>query len=191
MSLTLAQYNTLLADIQANTATVQINGQPVQIKNVLMSPDNAASIAGWYNLPAAGPFVIWRDLDMAVVIGLITYANMTPLDPPDGTQLWANRSLACQGKQFNLQNLTIGRTTAPMKRANYRSALNDCLTNLPSGAAGAVLGANWPAVRDAAKFSATNAEKLFATGTGTSATPADLSFEGSMAGPDVLLPPAL
>jgi hypothetical protein len=52
------------------------------------------------------------------VLGLITYANMTPLDAVPTTPDLSSRcgspgSLACQGKQFNLQNLTIGRDTAP------------------------------------------------------------------------------
>jgi hypothetical protein len=98
---------------------------------------------------------------------------------------WNSRSLACQGKQFNLQNLTIGRTTAPMKRTNYRAAMQDCLTNIPAGASGALISANWVGVRDGAKFLATRLEKLLATGAGTQATPSDLSFEGSVSHQDI------
>jgi hypothetical protein len=130
--------------------------------------------AAWYNLTAAGPWIVWRDLPMDTVRSLITYAAMTPADTPDGTQVWANRSLACQGKQFNLQNLTIGLTVANMKRTNYRAAIQDCLTAIPAGAGGSSIAANWTGVRDAAKFSATNAEKVLSTGTGTNANPADL-----------------
>lgn len=186
MDLTPAQIAALKTHIAANTATVLINDSPMPINQVPASPDNAQAVADWYNLVAAGPFIVWRDLPIDTVLGLITYASMTPVDAPDGTQLWANRSLACQGKQFNLQNLTIGRTTAPMRRTNYRAAMQDCLTQIPAGASGALIAANWVGVRDAAKFSATNAEKLFATGTGSTAAPADLVFEGDVSGPDVL-----
>lgn len=197
MSLTPQQLADLKTDILANTNTIPA-GYPwsgsfvgVQVKDVPNdSGDGNAAVAGWYNLAATGPFVVWRDVPMEVILGAITYANMTPLDavpttPDLSVQVFVARALVCQGKQFNLQNLTIGRSTAPMKRANYRSALQDCLTNIPAGASGASLGANWPGVRDAAKFSATNAEKLFATGTGTDATPANLVFEGSVSESDI------
>lgn len=186
MALTPAQKTALKADIAVN-ANVIASGQfaGTAVKDVPNLNDGNIAVAGWYNLTAAGPFVVWRDLPMETVLGLVTYAAMTPADTPDGTQTWANRSLACQGKQFNLQNLTIGRTTAPMKRTNYRAAMQDCLTNLPAGAGGANISANWTGVRDAAKFNATNAEKLFATGTGSTGSPADLGYEGSISAADV------
>lgn len=209
MPLTPAQLPTLAAAIAANTAVLPA-GQPfagVQVKDVPKNGDGAAQVAWWYNQEAAGPWVVWRDLPMADVLNLITFANMTPVDGvPAVTALGSNPSVAqnatydnqmaglhgwnaranlCQSKQFNLQNLTLGRDTAPMKRSVYRAGLQDCLTNIPSGAAGAPLAANWVGVRDGAKFNATNAEKLFATGTGTTAAPADLSFEGSLSDSDV------
>ena len=194
--LTAAQLTTLKADIAANTNTIPA-GQPwsgsfagTQIKNVPGTGDGNAAVAGWYNLATSPAFIVWRDLPIETVLNTITYANMTPLDavPTDtalNTSIWQARALSCQGKQFNLQNLTIGRSTAPMKRTNFRAAMQDCLTNLPAGAGGSTIAANWVGVRDAAKFTAANIEKLFATGTGTSGSPADLTFEGSITGDDV------
>lgn len=128
-------------------------------------------------------FYVWRDLPMEDVLNTITFANMTPVDavptsPSLAVELWGSRSLACQGKQFNLQNLTIGRATAPMKRTNYRAALQDCLTNIPAGASGTLIAANWVGVRDGAKFLARVGESILATGTGTQASPADLASNG-------------
>jgi hypothetical protein len=211
--LTPAQLTTLKADVAANTNTIPA-GQPwtgsfagMQVKNVPNSGDGNAAIAGWYNLAAAPDFTVWRDLPMDTVLNAYTPANMTPLDTvpavttlpsnPTAAQnatynnqvaalhIWNARANNCQAKQFNFQNLTIGRNTAPMKRSGYRAGLQDCLTNIPAGAGGALIAANWVGVRDGAKFLATNAEKLFATGTGTAATPADLSFEGPITGADV------
>ena len=203
MPLTPAQLAALKANIAANTA--QVGG--VAINALPQTPDNAFAVAAWYNLEAAGPFVVWRDLPMEDVLNLVTFANMTPLDAvPSVTSLpanptaaqnatynnqvaalhiWNGRANLCQSKQFNLQNLTLGRSTAPMRRSVYRAGLQDCLTNIPSGAAGATLAANWVGVRDGAKFNATNAEKVFATGAGTTAAPADLSFEGAITGDEV------
>lgn len=190
MPLNSAQLATLKADILANNAVLSFGpytGQTVaQVAALSPRPSEAnIRIAEWYNLAASPQFVVWRDLPMESVLSLITYASMTPTDSPDGTQTWANRSLSCQGKQFNLQNLTIGRSTAPMKRTNYRSAMQDCLTGLPAGAGGATISANWVGVRDAAKFDATNGEKLFATGTGSAGSPADLVVEGQISPLDV------
>jgi len=190
MSLTAAQKTALKTDILANTNTVLYQGVSTQIKLVPNTSDGNQAVADWYNQLASPAYIVWRDLPMLDVLNLITFANMTPLDAvpttPDLTvQVWTARSTACQGKQFNLQNLIFGRETAPMKRTNYRAALQDALTNIPAGAAGALVSANWVGVRDAAKFSATNFEKLRATGSGTSGTPSDLEYEGSISGGDV------
>lgn len=194
--LSTAQLATLKAAIEANTNTIP-SGYPwtggfagVQVKDVPNNGDGNAAVAGWYNLATSPAFIVWRNLPMETVLNTITFASMTPLDavPTDtalNTSIWQARALSCQGKQFNLQNLTIGRSTAPMKRSNYRGAMQDCLTNLPAGANGATIAANWVGVRDAAKFTATNAEKLFATGTGTTNSPADLGYEGSISADDV------
>ena len=212
-NLTAGQKTLLKNDIAANTAVIPA-GQPwtnafanVAVQNVPSTPDGNATLAGWYNQIAVPDFVVWRNLPMDTILSLITYAAMTPADavpsvttlgsnPTSAQQatydnqiatlgIWRARSLSCQGKQFNLQNLTIGRTSAPMKQANYRAALQDCLTNLPAGASGASIAANWVGVRDAAKFLALYSEKVFATGTGTTATPADLGYEGTITADDV------
>lgn len=196
MPLTQAQKQTLKADIAANANTIP-PGQPWtgsfagQAINTLPNGGDAnAAIAGWYSLAATPDYIVWRDLPMESVLNLITFASMTPADavpttPALTVDVYRARALACQGKQFNLQNLILGRTVAPMKRTNYRAAMQDCLTNIPAGASGALIAANWVGVRDAAKFTAKNVEKLFATGAGTTATPSDLGYEGSITGDDV------
>lgn len=196
MPLTPAQNTLLKADIAANTATIPAD-QPwsnsfagVQVNAIPNTGDGNATIAGWYSQTAAPDYFVWRDLPMETVLNLVTFANMTPADavpttPALTVDVWRARSLACQGKQFNLQNLTLGRTVAPMKRLNYRAALQDCLSNLPAGVAGALIAANWNGVRDAAKFTALRVEKVLATGTGTFATPSDLGYEGTVTAGDV------
>lgn len=186
MTLTASQKTALKTDIAANTNA--ING--VQIKNLPNSDDANFDIAKWYNGTAAPDWIVWRDLPMEDVLNIITYASMTPADAPPTTpdltiQSWLAKAICCQGKQFNLQNLTMGRTTAPMKRTNYRAAMQDCLTNIPAGASGASIAANWTGVRDAAKQKATYAEKIFSTGTGSTASPADLGYEGAISPQDV------
>jgi hypothetical protein len=205
--LTTAQLQTLKTDIAANTATVLYGGSQVAINTLPNNGDANFAIAAWYNGVAVPDYIVWRDLAMDKVLDTITFASMTPADAvPTVTGLsgnptvaaqatydnqmatlntWRARSLSCQGKQFNLQNLTIGRTTAPMKKTNYRAAMQDCLTNIPAGASGANIAANWVGVRDGAKFQANRIEKLLATGAGTTATPSDLSHEGTISGDEV------
>lgn len=199
--LTAAQKTTLKANFIANTATIPA-GQPwtnqfagVQVKDLPNDSSGNATAAGWYSQVASPDFIVWRDLPMETVANLAVLANMTPVDsvPASGntTQAtndllnWSARSLACQGKQFNFQNLTIGRSTAPMKRSGYRAAIQDCLTNLPAGMNGALVAAGWTAIRDAAKFLALRIEQVLATGTGSTASPADMSYEGTIASDDI------
>lgn len=195
MALSTSQLTTLKADIAANTATVTWQGSPIAI-NTLAATTNPGdsdandAIANWYNVQASPDFIVWRDIRMEIVLDTIRSKDMTPADPvPTTTQLdvmiWLARSMACQGKQFNLQILTQGRAIAPMKRSSYRNAMSDCLTDLPAGTGGALLEANWNAVRNAAKFPSNRIEKLLATGTGTTGSPADMGYEGTIAYPDV------
>lgn len=196
MPLTPAQLATLKANIAANANTIPA-GQPwtgsfagQAINTLPNSGDANAAIAGWYNLDASPNFFVWRDLPMEVVAGLHVPANMTPLGNPPTTpdltvQVWIARCVTCQGKQLNFQSLTQGRTVAPMKRSGYRAGLQDCLTNVPAGTNGALISAGWVEIRDAAKFLTNNIERLFATGTGSQATPGDLVFEGFTNGNEV------
>lgn len=205
VTLTQAQKTTLKNHIAANNNQVSVGGGPLTaIKDLPNDPDSNVAIAQWYNIDASPDFIVWRDLSMETVLDTITFASMTPADAvPSVTalgsnptaaqqatydnqvaalQAWQARSLSCQGKQFNLHNLTIGRATAPMKKTNYRAAMQDCLTNIPAGSSGANIAANWVGVRDGAKFKSNNVERLFAAGTGSSASPGDLVIEGTIGG---------
>lgn len=69
---------------------------------------------------------------------------------------------------------------------NIRTGLQDSLTNIPAGVAGAKISAGWTAVRTAMQRIATRGEKVFATGTGTPAAPGVLAFEGQVTDYDVV-----
>lgn len=177
MSLTIAQLQALKADIAADPSLGQL----------AHTPDNAFAIATAYNLDAAGPFVVWRSSTAAAdVFNAIAWAALTPADAPDGTQAWGNRSLCCQGKQFNLQTLLAGQATVASGRSNIRAGFQDALTNVPSGTGGATVNAGFSAVKAAFSRNAGRAEKLFASGTGSAASPADLGWEGTLLYTDVV-----
>lgn len=136
-------------------------------------------LANWFNQPTE--FIVWKSaVPASEVFDAITWASMTPADAPDGTAAYTNRALACQGKQFNIQLLTMGREAVSMGKANVRNGIKDALQNVPAGAAGALLDAGWASVKTASIRAATIAERTFATGTGTSAAPGVLVFEGAI-----------
>ena len=139
-----------------------------------------------------GPMWTWRKSSIRN-----NWANYTPADAPDSSVTWSNRSLACQGKQFNLQLLTQGRTVFNASKVTLRAGLNDCTTNLPSGTSGASQSGGWANILTILRRAASNIEKLFAvqtSGVGTNAgqalggttNPALMNFEGSVTYQDIL-----
>lgn len=143
-------------------------------------------ITAAYNADAAPDFIVWKNqVRTEDIFDSITWSALTPLDTPDGSQDWANRSLACQGKQFNLQIILTGRQSISGSKTAVRAGLQDALTNVPSGTAGALVNAGWAAVKAALSRKATRGEKLFATGAGTTASPATLRLDGPVTDADV------
>lgn len=174
--MTPAQLITLKAAIAAETDPVFVGYR---------TAGSTGSMADWYNVPST--VVVWRSTTpTGEVFNSVTWANLTPNDIPDGTLVWECRSLACQGKQFNLQTMLGGQQSVASGKVNIRNGLQDALTNVPAGAAGALIGAGWLVVRAAIQRFATSGEKIFATGTGTAALPSDLGFEGSISNGDIL-----
>lgn len=156
----------------------QASGQP------LFGVTSEPAIAAYYN--AATSYMVWRsNTPAADVCNAIAWASLTPSDAPDTTQVYANRALQCQAKQINLQTLVQGRDSIASSKPNIRAGLQDALTGLPAGTAGAVIGAGWAAVKTAMARAATVAEQLLATGTGTASTPADLGYEGTLTDQDI------
>jgi hypothetical protein len=139
--------------------------------------------ADWLNAPST--FVVWRSsTPVSDIQAAIVGANFTPVNPVAGAgQDAANWMIACQGKQMNLQ-LVLGTTGyVATINANTRAWLFDALTAVPSGKNvsnvmdGSTGNVGLAAVKTIIQRFATNAEHIFATGTGTAATPGDLNFE--------------
>ena len=140
------------------------------------------------NAPFSPAFSVWRSSTTgASLANCIIWANLTPADSPTGTSTFTNQALVCQAKQINLQILLQGQSSVATKNANIRQGFQDALTNVPSGASGALQPAGWVACKVAMTRLATVAEKLLATGTGTGtpANPADLGYEGNLTSNDV------
>lgn len=179
MALSLAQAATLKTAILSDgTAAAAYNGGDLQAVADRMNTVDAA-------------FYVWHSAaPVQAIFEAITWANMTPNDAADGTQLWLNKAMVAQGKQFNLQTMLTGRLTLDATKSTLRAGLQDALTNLPTGAGGATVSAGWTTVRDSAiKRTATLAEKALANvagGNGQLATPATATFEGNLTFNDVV-----
>lgn len=129
-------------------------------------------------LNSAGSLMVWRtSVSTSVLFDSVTWANLTPNDAPDGSQAWLCRSLACQGKQFNLQLIFGSRETIDPSKSNVRAGLQDALTNVPSGTGGTTVSAGWVGVRTAMQRPANHIEAIFAN---TAASPASLVVEGEI-----------
>lgn len=150
--------------------------------------DGAYAIASEYNKISVPDFYVWNNsVFVDTIYDNIVWANLTPTDAADTTQLWLNRAMMCQAKQFNLQTMLQGKNQIDAGRATFRAGLQDALTNVPSGAAGAVVSAGWVPVKTAITRKATRIERLFANGTGTTNTPATLVVIGPITYQDVQL----
>lgn len=181
MPLSTQQQATLKAFILADPV---LNLQP-------HTSDGAFAIAAALNLPDAGGYQVWRtSTDADTILDAITWANLTPSDVPDGSAIYTNRALACQAKQLNIQIMLQGRGSLGTGKSTIRAGLNDALTNVPAGSGGALVDAGWLGagkVKAAITRTATVLEKLFATGTGTSASPSTLVVETSVQYNDVVV----
>ena len=151
-----AKLQALKANINANSATLA----------TAIAQRDGPAIAAFYNALAGGPFVVWKSLVSLNAVGMsISFAELANLTSLNTTRLQTI---------FQLSPLGINPYLA-----DRRAAFDDIF----SGAGGAVTR---PALLALWKRSATVAEKLFATGTGSDAAPATLGPEGALTGPEVL-----
>lgn len=167
---TLSQLNTLKSAILADP-----NLNP-QVAN-----GETGYIASYLNQPSST--TVWSTVvKVQDIYDAIVWANFTPASTIDSTQLWANRALACQGKQFNLQTMLTGRDVINGSKSNIRAGLQDALTGIPSKADGTNQNAGWTSVQLVLQRFATNGEKVFVTG----GSPGTLGWEGEVTNNDVV-----
>lgn len=163
----------------AQCTTLKALAMADQTAAALIAAGNDIALADWFNTPTAN--YIWRSsVPVDEVFDAITWANLTPVDVPDGSAAYTNRALLCQAKQINLQILLQGRERVAAAKAAVRGGLSDALLNVPSGAAGAAQSAGWAAVKAVISRLGTRAEIALATGAGTQAAPSTPAFDGQL-----------
>lgn len=170
MALTSGQLAALKADINANQTTIVVGGVSIAIKDLPNNPDVNVEIAAWYNLATAA-FWVWRSFVRDQDIYSQTSVDNT-------TWSWSIFIARSQGER-----------DAWRQMVNMAGGLNPSLANVRAGVADIFSGAGGAAQRvhllTIGRRLATNAEKLFAAGTGDTANPATMGYEGPIIGGDI------
>lgn len=121
------------------------------------TPDNAFLIADGLNAPAAGPYIVWR-------------TSVTAQEVMSNGFVWTAVDSMTNGKARIWDWMTRFGSFNPSK-PNIRQGLQDAF-----GAASAMANGILPHL----KRSASVAEKLYATGAGSDASPATMTQEGNV-----------
>lgn len=164
MALTPAQLSTLKTAINADSA---LSSQP-------NNSDGAFVIAAAMNLAASPDFWVWRTN--------VAKNELTNSVSSDGTTFtWVGNGFITRsaGEQTAWQELFNGTQTINASLPNVRQAFADIFSGTGNAAA------NRTHLLTVARRKATRAEKLFATGTGSTASPGVLTFEGALSFQDV------
>ena len=166
MSLTTAQLATLKADILADGT---LNAFPA-------NSDGAFAIAAAYALTAVPDFWVWRSA--------VSMDEITTKTSVDGTVFaWTGTGFItrAQGERDAWTAIFGTNRTCNPSLANTRQAFSDIFSGATAPAP-----ANRTHLLTVARRKATRIEKLFATGTGSTAVPALMGYEGSISYNDVL-----
>jgi hypothetical protein len=157
-----------LTPSQLTTLKNDINADPV-LSVIPNNDDGAFQIAEVYNTIAVPNYIVWK--------------TNVPTKECKKAMVWTEYIARSAGERdawiFMLSNGFINAADV-----NVRQGILDIF----SGPGGVNTRANLTAL---AKRAATRAEKLFATGTGTDASPSTMSFEGNLSYQDVLTARAL
>jgi hypothetical protein len=152
-----------LTSAQSTQLAADIAADPV-LGLLAHNSDNAVKVATAYNLPAALAFWVWRTINPSEYKGA-------------GGIVWTEVDALTAGKARIFEWLT-GNLTLPINAsdANVRGGITDAF------AAGTTTRTNITAL---GREQATRAEKLFATGTGTTASPATRTHQRPLTAWDV------
>jgi hypothetical protein len=167
-ALTPAQLQALKADIAADAT----------LSPVPNSPDGNQSVADAYNAAAGPAWYVWR-----TNVSEAEYTGLPGVDVAGGNAqtVWSWPAVIARstGEQNGWMRMFATGSVNP-SRANVRQGFADIFSGTQNNA---------PAQRNhltvLSKRTATRAEKLFSSGAGSYASPATLSFEGTLTYSDV------
>lgn len=163
MALTTAQLQALKADIAADGTLGQI----------AHTPDNAFTIAAAYNAAASPDYWVWRTSVSQLEIVTTTTADGTAWS-------WPAFIARSQGERDGWREMFADGGSVDASLANVRQWFADIFSGSANSA---------PTQRThllaVGRRKATRAEKLFATGTGSTGSPGTMGFEGTITDADV------
>lgn len=139
------------------------------------SGDGNLAVASWYNLAASPYFWVWRT---SVTKG--EYVNGTSVDGTTFSWTGAGFITRSQGERDAWREMFNWTNTVNPSLAQVRQAFTDIFSGATAPAP-----ANRTHMATISRRTASNGEKLFATGTGSTASPAVMGFEGSISLQDV------
>jgi hypothetical protein len=164
MPLTTAQLSTIKADIQANS---DLNSKP-------NTPDGNFEVARLYGLVASPDYWVWRTS--------VSKGEFVQSTSVDGTNfVWTGNGFITRqaGEQAAWREIFNGTGFCNPSLPNVRQAFTDIF----SGTGNAAL--NRTHLATIGRRKASRVEKLLATGTGSTASPATMGFEGTITGDDI------
>lgn len=153
----------MLTPQQLTALKAHINADPVLVAFAPNSDGNSA-IAALMNLPASPAFTVWKTAVDRNTIGKTFVATAL--------------AAITAGNNDKLANFAAWNETVDPSRTDQRAFFDDVFSVAAGASTRAALLILW-------KRLATRAEKLFATGTGSDASPATMTFEGALSYPDV------
>lgn len=162
--LTASQLTALKADIVADAT---LNAFP-------NNDDGNFAIAAAYNINASPDFWVWRTR--------VTKSELVTNVGPEGTTFnWTGNGFITRsvGEQTAWSEIFNGEDAVNASLANVRQAFSDIFSGTGNAAA------NRTHLLAVSRRKASRAEKLFATGTGSTGSPAVLNFEGTITHQDV------
>ncbi len=138
------------------------------------TPDGRYAIAAAYNLPAAVDYWVWKSY-----LAKADAVNSTSIDATTFT--WAGNGFISRTVQelMTWENLWNASGTVNPSLPNVRAAFVAIFTG------GGNAAANITHLQAMARRKTSRAEKLFATGTGSSGSPGTMGFEGTITFADV------
>jgi hypothetical protein len=155
-----------LTPAQSQTLQANIEADPV-LNAIANTPDGNFEIAALYNLLASPDFWVWRTS--------VTEAEYVSQSGPDGTNWSWTQYIARTEPERDGWKRLMGPGFANPSLPNVRQGLADIF----SGAQAAPI-AQRAHLTAMSRRKATRAEKLFATGTGSTASPATMVVEGTL-----------
>lgn len=175
MSLTNAQKTTLKTHIAANVNTVLYNNVTTAINLVPNNGDGNQLISEWYALNFSPDFWVWRTS--------VSKAELTQSTSVDATTFnWTGTGFITRtvGEQTAFRELFDGQGFCNPSLPSVRTAFSDIFSGATAPAP-----ANRTHLVTVARRKANNVEKLYAVGTGSTAVPAVMIYEGTISGDDI------